>query len=303
MKRSNLLLLLVPFIATLLVWQGVLRADVISFVNGDRLTGSVVSENPSRILFQSEVLGEISVDRKQVDSVSTDLPPLILEDEEGMVKWTREFAGSFSRSRGNTAKSELSGELFLNRNRVKRNEHTFKWKSYYSENNRKMNARRHYGLARAAYSFGKEKRFYEFNKIEADQDRFANIDYRLIPAVGIGLWLFDKESLKALFEIAGGFSHTKFREGTDSETEMVLVPRFFGETSLYDKFTLSEEFIAYPSVTEYPNYRWKSETLLEMPLLDSLSARLGLIDEYNSAPGKNSKRNDLRIETSLKYSF
>ena len=285
-------------------YQPIAVADTVFFTNGDILSGTVIEHGPNQVLLESEVLGTVSIERNLVREMKVDELVVTAEvDDEGKLIWTREVSAGLNRMRGNTEQTTLSGEIFLNRQVVKRNEFTFRWKSDYSESNRKMNSRKHYGVARAAFSFGASKRFYEFNKIEADHNRFANIDLRLVPAVGIGFWLLTHEKLKALFEVAVGAERTDFREGKTAETEGTLIPRFQGEVTWFGKLKLSEELTSYLSMTGFPDYRLRSETLLELPLLERLSARFRIIDEYNSAPGKNSKRNDLRLESSIAYSF
>ena len=69
-----------------------------------------------------------------------------------------------------------------------------------------MDTQNWYGMLRYAFSFW-ERRWYNFYRLEADHDRFANIDYRIVPSCGIGYWFSDKEDYKAMAELAAQYGY------------------------------------------------------------------------------------------------
>lgn len=219
------------------------------------------------------------------------------------VVWQGEVSAGYDRTSGNTHASQLTVSALINRNRKHVDEITLKGEMYYSSSERKMNAQKWYGMGRYAFSFGQDKKWYNFYGLEGDHDRFANIDYRLIPAAGLGYWFFDSEEMKLMSEVAVGLEHTDYRDQTKDTDEIVLIPRIFFEKTLFGKSKISQDVYAYPQVEDFNNYRVHSETTLTSPVTERLSLRLSLIDDYNSSPPADTKKNDIRAVSSLTYSF
>lgn len=166
-----------------------------------------------------------------------------------------------------------------------------------------MDGRDFDGLLRYAYSFGKRKQWYHFFKFEGDQDKFINIDYRLVPSMGIGYWFSDTEELKMMAELAAGYELTHFSDQTKQTSEMVLVPRGFLETKLVGKMKFSEDITVYPSLDESNKYRLHSETSLINPINEKVDWKLSFIDDFNSSPTAGNKKNDYSLLTSVDIKF
>jgi putative salt-induced outer membrane protein YdiY len=279
-------------------------ADTFYFNNGDILSGNVIEERGSVLSIQSEVLGPLEIKREHIKEIRLDqVSAQTLTKERIQPEWVRELEGSFSRKRGNTANSELVGSFFINRKMEKVNEVTLKGRGYYSEQGRKMNSRKLYGMGRYAFSFGATSKWYQFTKLELDHDRFANIASRMVPALGVGYWFSAQMPFKALIEFAGGYERTDFRAYSEIAHEFVLVPRAYLETTFLDKVTASQEFVVYPSMTDFGVYRYHSESVVDVPISDQFLLRFAAIDDYQSAPGADAKRNDLRLQSSIAYRF
>lgn len=281
--------------------------------NGDLITGNIIQENPGEYLVQTQAMGTVTllkhfVENKietgdvidAVKAASADAEEAKLEKEK---HWDGKIAGALSRTRGNTNTTELNGGMKLHYKVEKKHEFDFETNSYYSSSERKMNAQRYDALVRYAYSFGREKKAYHFFKAEADHDRFANIDSRYTPSTGLGYWVWDREDLKLLGEAAIGTTFTQYRTGEEDQSELVLIPRLYGEKALFKGSRLSQDIIAYPSLTETGEYRWKSDTQFTNPITEKLALKLNWINEYNSRPGANAKELDMRLTTGLEYSF
>jgi len=223
------------------------------------------------------------------------------EGEE--VTWTREISAGYDKATGNTRDSQLSLDALLSRKRQSKDEITLKGSVYYSSADRKMDDQKWYGLGRYAFSFGSDKKWYNFYRFEADHDILADIDYRLVPAAGLGYWLYDLPELKLMVEAAIGLEYTEFRSAKEETKEMVLAPRAFFEKKIFDRLIFSEDFYAYPQVEDFSKYRLRSETSFTSPLTESLSLKFSLIDDYNSDPPEDIKKNDMQFISSLMYSF
>ena len=58
-----------------------------------------------------------------------------------------------------------------------------------------------------------------------------------------------------------------------------------------------------PNLSDTGAYRLKSETVLTNPLNEQLDLEIKFIDEFESDPAGDSKKNDARFISSLVYSF
>ncbi|MDP3920323.1 MAG: DUF481 domain-containing protein [Candidatus Omnitrophota bacterium] len=264
----------------------VLYAGEVFLNNGDRITGELIHLNERDYIVKTQGVGIVQIARDTVKEIKG-----------------AEIEAGYSQTSGNTKTRDISGRIFVNRKVEKKNEITAEAKSIYAGRDRKMITQKHYAMARYAYSFGESKKWYNFYKTEGAHDRFANIDYRVIPSTGLGYWFSDADSFKALTEVGVGFAHTKFRDDTEDKDELVLVPRLYLEKRLIGESRVSQDIFAYPEITDFGAFRLHSETRLDNPINDYLKLRLSLIDDYNTDPGDDVRRNDLRLESSVAVSF
>lgn len=279
-------------------------ADEVHLNNQDILHGKVIQEDGEFILLESETLGVVKLPKANIVkmTVGEPQPAEPQPEEKKQVEWKRELSAGYTRISGNTESSELTTSLHVNR-KTEKNEYTAKGTAYYSSEDKKMNARKYYGMGRYAYSFGKTKKWFNFYKFEAEHDKFANIAYRLIPSTGLGYWFSDTDTWKAMTELGIGVTHTHFADEKENENELVLIPRVFLEKTLWGKVTLSEDFTIYPALTDPGTYRFHSDAALTTPLNKWLSLRLNLVNDYNSSPGAGTKKHDIRFLSSLVYTW
>jgi len=275
-------------------------ADEIYLKNGDRISGTVVSEDDRSVVIDSEAMGEVSVDRSHVARLVIGKAETEVKKEE-LKLWQGEITAGYNRSDGNTQNGQLTTG-FRAKRKTDDDEFDLRGDAYYSSSNEKMDGQKWSSVIRYAFSFW-ERKWYNFYKLESDHDRFANIDYRLVPSAGIGYWFSDEPDWKMMVELGGGFEHTVFRDDTADSDEAVLIPRGFVQKLFFGRVTLSEDIIVYPSLTDTGEYRLHSETVLTTPVSDALSLRVSFIDDYNADAPKDTKKNDILTTTSLVYSF
>ncbi len=229
-----------------------------------------------------------------------------IPQEKEVVKektWEGSISAGYNVTRGNTEGDQLSGSFSLSRSRKHIDEITLKGDAFYSASNKETDAQKLQGRARYAFSFGEDKKWYNFYKVEADHDRFANIDYRLIPGVGAGYWFFDLPRTKMMAEIAIGLEHTDYRDETENSNEAILIPRAFFERGLFVNSKLTQDVTLYPSLMDVGEFRLHSETTFTNPITDKLSLNFSLINDYDSDPPDDTKSHDLRFISSLAYGF
>lgn len=292
-------------------------ADDVSLENGDRLSGMIVMEDDAQVTLEHATLGKLTIPKASVKSVSYTVSETQAKAQAAAQKakeakqaeeakaraWKREIEAGYALTRGNTHTQVITGRLKADRTV---GHHEFNSQAEYlnSEAKRKMDAQRYSGMLRYARKFGRRLRGSNFYKLDGTHDRFANIDWRLSPTVGLGYTLVESSKGKALVEGGAGWEHTKFRDSTPSRDEAVVTTRAYAEANVFARSKLSEDFTTvHPLGFRFGEFRLKSETALTNPLSDRLSLRLSLVDEFNSDPTGEAKRNDLRLTSSLVYAF
>ena len=211
---------------SLLFCPSVLYADEIYLNNGDKVTGDIVEETYSHIIIETQAMGEVSVAKDFVDRTVTD-GQLALEAEQKKqeaTRWKGTVSLGYSDTGGNTDKSQGSFDVNASR-KTDSDEWTAKYSASIASSNNKTDARKFYGMGRYAYSFSEEMKWYHFYKLEGSQDRFANVDARVTPSSGLGYWFSDEEDYKAMAELALGFEHTSYVDGSSDDDEVILIPR------------------------------------------------------------------------------
>ena len=303
MKKYILITCLIIISCLILGQQSISSADTVYLKNGDKISGEILEESNDSIKIESEAIGLVSINRQFIDQVFNDKEIEKAELEKKKEKsWERHISLGYSKISGNTESSALNINLSTNR-KTEKDEFSLKGDYSYASTNRKMDTQKWFAMLRYAYSFGRMKKWYHFYKLEADHDRFANIGYRIIPSTGLGYWFSDTDDWKAMLECGIGFGHTNYRDNTKDKNEAVLIPRVFFEKKLFGESRLSEDISLYPSLESIGEYRLHSETSFINPINEKLSLKFSLIEDYNSDPAKDTKKNDLSIISSLIYSF
>jgi len=278
-------------------------AEEFNLKNGDKITGIIVEETEDFIVINTAAMGPVKLNKGFIKKQEEEKKTAALDEEAPEIEWDRKVSLGYNRSSGNTNSSELNSSFLLNKKRPDVDEVTLEGDIYYSSSDKKMDAQKWKGSGRYASSFGIQKKWYNFYKMAVDHDRFSNIDYRLLPSAGAGHWFYDTDPLKLLAETALGYEYTDYRDATDESKEIVLIPRLFFEKIIFGDSKIMEDLIFYPKVDDLSDYRLHSKTILKNPLRDNLSLDLSFIEDYDSKPTEDTKKNDFRIITSLTYSF
>jgi putative salt-induced outer membrane protein YdiY len=291
-------------------------ADEVYLKNNDRISGIVIEQAEDYVLVETKDMGQVSIrassverivrqDKGLVEAAEAVTVPRIYQEEapSGFVEWKRELSAGFNRTTGNTREDSFAGGFLVSRISKHVDEWTAKGNLFYSSKNRKMDKQKWYLMGRYAYSFGSAKKWYNFYRIEAEHDRFADIDYRLVPAGGFGYWFFDSEETKLMAEVGGGLEQTYYKSDIKSGSEWVLIPRAWLEKRIFENITFRQGVSYYPTFEDFNSYRIRSETAIDFAINSHLKLRFSMWDDYNSRPTEGTKKNDLRAITSLAYSF
>ncbi len=225
----------------------------------------------------------------------------LLAQEAEPVVWERELSLGYNQSFGNSESTQLQLQGRINRKTCE-NEFTGRARTFYSSQEDEMNEQEYFASLRYALSFCQYK-WYNFYKLEAEHDKFSNVDYRIIPSIGVGYWFVDQEDYQAMAEVGAGASYAEYYDGSNESTEALLTPRAFLKREFPTGLVFSYDMTFFLSVSSLGDYRFHSETELTDPLSENLSLRFSLIDDYNAEPHGDAQRNDAKVLFSLVYSI
>ncbi|MFC1594283.1 YdiY family protein [Candidatus Omnitrophota bacterium] len=277
------------------------NAAVVYMKNSDKITGTITEDNDNSIVVETEGMGSVVITKEHVDRIETDAAEAEVVVEEPADEWERNVSLGYSKSSGNTQNSEVATKLSLHR-KTDEDEFHFQGDTYYSSTNKRMDAQQWNLMSRYALSF-EDKSWFNFYKIEVNHDRFANIDYRIVPSIGIGYWFEDTDDFKLMTELGAGAQYTNYRDSTKDDIEPILIPRAYIEKRIIDDARISEDLTLYPSLEDTGKYRLRSETVFTNPISDELSLQLSWVNDYDSDPSSGTKKHDMRFISALTYSF
>ncbi|MCQ9206059.1 MAG: DUF481 domain-containing protein [Omnitrophica bacterium] len=287
-------------LSSFFIWQIYAYSEEIHLKNGDTVSGEIIEQSDENISLKTEAMGTIIIKKDFVEYIGSAKKETLAQVEEKL--WQREVSLGYNASSGNTQNNQFSLKFSANRKIDQVSEFTLKGDIYYSSSNGRMDAQKWQGTARYAFSFW-ESKWYNFYKIESDHDRFADINYRIVPSAGVGYWFSDQPDWKAMVELGMGLEYTNFKSDTKDNSAAILIPRAFFEKKLFADSRISQDIILYNSLEAIGEYRLHSETSLVNPINDKLSLRLSLIADYNSAPPEDTKKRDVRFISALTYTF
>ncbi len=217
-------------------------------------------------------------------------------------EWKKEISLGYNQSNGNTdnAQFNINGAVkYL----LTDAEFSSAIDIYYSETNDKMDTQKWTSLTRYHYDFGEAKVWFNSYQLEIMHDYFADVDYRITPAVGLGYWFSKEEDWKAMLEGSLGYETTEYRTaGLKGDEEMVFIAHTFLKKQILEKAFASEDFSLIPSLAD-SSFRLKSETAFTNPISEGLDLSVKFIVDYNSDPAGDKKKTDTRFITALKYLF
>ncbi|MFA5261691.1 MAG: DUF481 domain-containing protein [Candidatus Omnitrophota bacterium] len=217
-------------------------------------------------------------------------------------EWKREISLGYNQANGNTdsAQLNLNGAIkYL----MTEAEFSSSMDIYYGETDNNMDTQKWLSLTRYYYNFGEKKVWFNSYQLEVMHDFFADVDYRVTPAVGLGHWFSKEEDWTSMLEGLLGYEITEYRTpGKDQDEGAVFIAHTFMKKKVLEKAFVSEDLSLIPSL-EGNGFRVKSETAFINPISASVDLTIKYIVDFNSEPSEDKKKTDTLFVTALKYSF
>lgn len=311
------------------------QTTVLHLQNGDRIAGTIVSEDTNRVVITTTWVKELAVPLGQIARRET-IPP-----QAGV---TNAVAGGPRRGPGrlalasggtNAAAKHWKGEAHLGADflygakdqqiyygRLKLSyEHPFDsnpkqffrntldfsadygWTEYPGTTNGSqsvLSANRMYGSDKTTLDIGKE-RWYVYDLAGLGYDEVLRIDFQYEVGPGLGYHLLTQTNFLANLE-AGADYQAQYR----SDDTTIKEPYFRVAEDVTWKINhglkWTEKFEFYPRA-DAPDYRARAESTLSYTLWRNILFSLTLLDLYDTQPAAGVPSNDLQVHSSLGLTF
>lgn len=297
------------------------KADVVTLKNGDRLSGDIKDLDANTLELISETLGVINISKDNIASIMNEqaleavkeavvVEKKIVEEIPEMKQqaiavqkyWDHKLSAGYSLTNGNTKTS--ASNITLNSHYKKdQNDWNIKSSLDYASSNDRMTTQKFYSKAQSDYRFI-DSQWFNTRSVEVSHDKFANVDYRVLPAIGMGYWFWEGDDSKAELDTAIGYEYTNYNTtDTKATGNFALIPHLYFDKVIVGKSKFSQDLTMYPSLESFADYRLRSETAFVNPLSDTLSFKVSYILDYNSSPKNDAKKSDATLMSAIEYAF
>lgn len=224
--------------------------------------------------------------------------------QEAEKSWKTAVSLGYNQQTGNTNKAQFNlGALYT---RAWENEEfNAHLNMLYSQSDKKMDSQKWDSGLRYLWKFGQENRWFNSYQITVDHDRFADIDYRITPAAGIGYWIVqetDEKDWKWMVEGSLGYEITNYRSAKPDDEEAVFIGHTYIDKEIFDNSLISEDFYVIPSL-EGGGTRFKSVTAFVNPLAENLDLEVKYTIDHDTDPAAGIKKTDTLFTVGIKYTF
>jgi putative salt-induced outer membrane protein YdiY len=147
------------------------------------------------------------------------------------------------------------------------------------------------------------ERLFYFGKLGLEFDKFANLDLRTSPGVGVGYALVKNEKTTLTASVGANVVTDFFDDGSEDTRGMLS----FAEGWAYavsPTATISQTFNIQNNFEDFGDYLIGAEVSLTAKIAGPLSLKASLIDKYDSTPfSEDLENNDVTFITSLTYTL
>ena len=319
--------------ATLAFASQAALADEVLFNNGDRLTGEVLSADGGKLKIKTTVAGEVVVDLANVKTFSTDKPVEVrTKTGETIVSSvaTTETAGQVSVQPGGAERTmPLSDFKYLNYDEtwagaVVAGALFNRGNTFSDDVNVAFDATKRREIDRwtftGGYNFGRQRnpgtgdkststdnwfatgkydyfindKLYVYGAVRYEHDRIAELDYRLIPGVGVGYFWIDRPDLKFDTEAGLVYLVEKYEDGQKDESLSARLAYHLKKNLNGDKVALFHNLEYFPSLQEARDFLVVADAGVRTAITTQMFAEYKFEYRYDATPAEGQHKTDLR---------
>src|SRR5262245_20929475 len=315
------LALLISFCATSAVAAD---AVVLQLRNGDRITGTIVSENTNEVVLATTWSKEIRVPTAQIlkrqPVAAAVTSPASAQDQKVAAAqtpaapkpaappapppkpteqpWHGDLQAGVDLQQGEKERQVYYGRAKFTYAKA-RLRNSFDVNGSYGKTDGEISANRAEGFAKTDFDLG--KRFYVYNLIGAGYDEIRRIDARYETGPGTGYHALKLTNFVLNTEAGLNFQDEFYDDGTEREYFFYRLAEITN-WKVNSKLSLEEKFEFFPRV-DFGEYRFRFESTLRYWLVQNLSLNFSVLDLYDSDPANNGTKNDFQLRRALGFKF
>jgi putative salt-induced outer membrane protein YdiY len=328
-------------IIAMLIVVSIAGADTIVFKNGDKLTGKIQTMDGGKITIATAVAGTVTVDIKDIVTFSTDGPvdirtadgkklnQAIAAGDDGRVKVGAEVVPLSGIGKINPPAEKWSGSVVVNGSIARGNTNTddlgVAINAALRRNNDADNDRFTVG---GGYNFGSQKdpdtgdkvtatdnwfalgkydkywspKFYGYAMTRVEHDRIADLNYRLLPGVGVGYQFIEKPDMNLAGEAGVTYVYEDYTSG-DSEDSVALRLAYHFDKKLSDTVTFFHNLAYLPAFEDPGDYNLLTDAGVRAKLTKDFFAEFRAEWKRDSTPAPDTLKNDLRYILGVGWQF
>lgn len=145
------------------------------------------------------------------------------------------------------------------------------------------------------------ERFFGYARLDALHDAIADVDYRLTLGPGAGYYFIKNKTTSLSGELGPSFVYEKVGGAERGYFAVRVGEKFEHQINERARVWQSLEFL--PQVDNVENFIVNAEVGVESKLTDALSLRVFVQDTYDNEPAPGRKENDIKLVSSINYSF
>jgi putative salt-induced outer membrane protein YdiY len=318
------------------------RADQITFKNGDKITGKVLSMDAGKMKIKSDVAGEMTVDLDKIATFTTDEPlevrtadgtsvrgqvsavendqlrlgenqsiPLssIKQFNPSREEWTGSILATGSLARGNTNTEDLGVDInaVLRRTAAPNNDRITLDAAYNFGRQRDPATGDKTTTTDNWMAEGKYDRFwtdklYGYVNLKLEHDRVAGLNYRLSPGIGLGYQWIETPDQHFRTEAGFTYVYEDYISG-DSDDHIALRLAYHYDRRLNDRVTFFHNLEYLPAIEDPGDYNLTADAGIRADLTESFFSELKLEWQRDSTPAPGADKNDLRYILGVGWKF
>jgi putative salt-induced outer membrane protein YdiY len=322
-------------------------ADTILFKNGDKISGEILDMQDGKIRIKSAVAGEILVDTVDVATFSTDgLIDLQLVDgttikqrveaaNEGNVaiageagaqevplaslrminprtEWKGSVVAGAMFNRGNTD-TDAANVWFDITRRAPMDRYflggQYNWGRQEDEDGDKLTTIENWTVVGKYDHFFNEK-LYGYASLRADHDRIAELQYRLIPSVGLGYQWAEGPEWNFFTEAGLAYVYEKYEDPEvpvpdfdDDDSNMSLRLAYHYDRKINDKVSVFHNLEFFPSIQDLSEFFLVTDLGVRAMLTQRFFIEGKIELRHDSEPAEDALKTDQRYVIGLGWTF
>ena len=289
--------------------------------NGDRISGSVVTEDTNQVTLKTSWSSSVVVPMTEIKTRETNVVEGARQPAvPGTSAPTPGTAGvSAATPLKPVAPKRWTGEaqlgvdlLFSERNRQlysgrlkttyahSRFRNLLDYQFSYGRTEGVLSDNRMYGSMKSDYDL--TRKFYVYNLGGAGYDEIRRIDLHYEAGPGVGYHLIKRTNF--VLNTEAGINY-QLQERADDTRSEIFFYRFAEDITwkINARLSLDEKFEFFPRVQNWGQYRFRFESNIRYALVNKFAFIVTVLDQYDSAPPEGVPQNDLQVRSSIGVKF